>query len=452
MIYKLIEKLGKKLHILAFLIFLPLTFSVCEAANYYVAPPPAGNDQGAGTVSSPWGTIQHAVNNAAPGDTILVADGLYSPFEVAGSGTPTNPITVRAEGNNVRINGYDVFDGRYTAISVVGDYVTIEGFKIDVGAVDSSVRSRGIRVSGFDGDHVLGVVIKNNTIKNAGWVGITTSFAEGVRLEGNDVSYSKGQHGIYVANSADYPVIRNNKVYGNDEAGIQINADANMGGDGIVTGALIENNILYGNGLNGSGAIEMDGVENSIIRNNLIYDNKTTGINNYRIDAASPCRNNKILNNTIVMPVGSRHGIALRHGATGATIYNNIIINLGSADSIAVDADSISGLKSDYNVITRIEDTSGGIISFSAWQSIYGQDLNSFTATESELFENPAASDYRLKGAGKAVDAGIVLSDVTTDIVSIQRPQGQTHDLGAYEFSNLSDAIAPSSPYNLIVQ
>jgi hypothetical protein len=56
-------------------IFLLLTLSL-RAATYYVSS--AGNDSSAGSLSSPWLTINHAVNSVACGDTIIVvANGSF---------------------------------------------------------------------------------------------------------------------------------------------------------------------------------------------------------------------------------------------------------------------------------------------------------------------------------------------------------------------------------------
>jgi hypothetical protein len=64
------------------------------AKNIYVSP--TGN--GSGTLESPYGSIQTAVNAAAAGDTIYLRAGTYAPsanIQVAKNGTRTAPISVR---------------------------------------------------------------------------------------------------------------------------------------------------------------------------------------------------------------------------------------------------------------------------------------------------------------------------------------------------------------------
>src|SRR5690349_18978526 len=71
-----------------------LSFSVSGtawAATYYVAT--NGSDSSAGTESSPWRTIAHAVKRMQAGDTTYVKGGVYSePPRFGRSGTASAPI------------------------------------------------------------------------------------------------------------------------------------------------------------------------------------------------------------------------------------------------------------------------------------------------------------------------------------------------------------------------
>src|SRR5262245_2544169 len=63
---------------------------------YYVSP--AGNDGNPGTQDAPFGTISHGLEVVAPGDTIVVRDGVYAEaLTPHTSGTSGAPITLRAE-------------------------------------------------------------------------------------------------------------------------------------------------------------------------------------------------------------------------------------------------------------------------------------------------------------------------------------------------------------------
>ncbi|HHO68175.1 MAG TPA: right-handed parallel beta-helix repeat-containing protein, partial [Gammaproteobacteria bacterium] len=299
----------------------------------------------------------------------------------------------------------------------------------------AGLRSRGIRVSGEEGDHVRGVHVLRNRIRNAGWVGITTSYADDVLIDGNTVWGSKEEHGIYVANSADNPVITNNTVFLNPEAGIQINGDPELGGDGIITGALVAGNRIYLNGSAGSAALNLASVRDSVFMNNLIYDNQSQGIANWDDEGGEEygCKNNLYINNTVIMPPGSRHVFSLRHGSTGNTVLNNVFLHLGGKDSLAVDRASIAGLRSDYNIVTRIEDTAGRLVTLESWQQQTGQDQHSFVATAAEVFKDAASHDYSLREGSPAIGRGVAVEVLDKDITGAVR-EGPRPDIGAYRY------------------
>lgn len=202
-----------------------------------------------------------------------------------------------------------------------------------------------------------------------------------------------------------------------------------------ITGARIENNILYRNGRGGSSALNLASVRNSRVVNNLLYANVAQGIAAWDDEAGVKygSKNNQFLHNTVVMPAGSRHAMALRHGSTGNVIKNNVLLHAGSADSLAVDASSADALVSDYNVLTRLEDTDGQLVALSQWQARRKLDLNSREAQTTAVFVDPAADNYQIRTGSPAQDTGDLSVGVTYDIRNLPRPQGNGPDIGAYE-------------------
>ncbi len=99
----------------------------------------AGNDENAGTASTPLGTVQEAVDRAMPGDTVLIRGGIYRQdrypdFEVvpimAGvrSGTASHPITIRNFDPKNETVIFDAEEAHLEAVEIEGfDYITIEG-------------------------------------------------------------------------------------------------------------------------------------------------------------------------------------------------------------------------------------------------------------------------------------------------------------------------------------
>ncbi len=78
-------------------------------------------------------------------------------------------------------------------------------------------------------DHVT---IRGNVAQDNGRWGIFTGCCDDLVIEGNVASGSCIEHGIYVSNSGDRPVIRGNVVRSNDKNGIHMNGDLSVDCDG----------------------------------------------------------------------------------------------------------------------------------------------------------------------------------------------------------------------------
>lgn len=412
------------------------------AETYYVSA--NGSDRNDGSEAKPWRSLQRAANRVRAGDVVLVRDGRYQPFHIGTSGKRDKRIEFRALGANAMVTGIGNFDGRAVAISILADYITFEGFTVQVNPVPASSRSRGIRISGVNGRHVQGVHVRRNNVMNAGWVGITTSYADDIVIEHNEVSGSYREHGIYVANSGDRPVIRGNVVRDNGEAGIQINADPQLPGDGIVSGALVEGNTVYRNGKRGSAALNFASVRDSRVVNNLVYGNYSQGIANWDDEAGEKfgCKNNVYIHNTVVMPAGAHHALVFRNGSAGNTVKNNVLIHLGDRDGLATDASSLPGLVSDYNILSRVEDVDRQLISLADWRRQRNMDLHSRSAAPAQVFADIEKDDYRPAPRGPAIDQALTDPTVARDLVDTPRPQGSASDIGAYELAASPGASA----------
>jgi len=380
----------------------------------------AGVDTNGGAQGAPWKTLQHAANQAQAGDLIIVKAGTYAQgFNLwdGTTGTAQNPIIFRAEPGAI-ITGRNAATA--DAINIEnGNFFVVEGFTIDNTA--GAVTRTGIRVANADD-----VILRNNTIDMSnygtygqGVWGILTGFARRILIENNETSRSGGQHGIYVSNSydaEDKPVIRGNHVWGNAINGIQLNGDLYAGGDGLISGAVIENNTVHNNGVKGLSIIS---VANSDIRNNLIYNNHLSGAGAAAIHLAEepgtnrPSSNNRIVNNTLhetaMVPVRITNG-------TGNVVFNNLAAGN----------------------INFVDEAGGNFIDAAS---------NVKSASTAGLFVNTAAGDYTLLNGSAAVNTGVAAySSVTAplkDHAGNSRPQGTAYDAGAFEFIPPSDSTPP---------
>ncbi|MCC7386606.1 MAG: right-handed parallel beta-helix repeat-containing protein [Deltaproteobacteria bacterium] len=405
--------------LLAVLVLAPVTAGA--QSTYYVAPPPAGGDGQSGAQGSPWATLQHAADTVAAGDTVMVLPGTYAGFNLETSGTANAPIRFLAQ-RGVIINQRNATtpDG----INLEGaSFVEIEGFTLN-----------GTPRAGIRAVLCERVTIRNNIAdRNERW-GILTGFCDDLVIEGNRVSNSVAEHGVYVSNSGDRPIIRGNTLFSNNANGIHMNGDASQGGDGIISGALVERNIIYDNGTGGGSGINCDGVQDSTFQNNLIYDSHASGISLYQIDGGAPARNNLIINNTVVVANDGRWALNIQDGSTGNRIYNNILINLHpSRGSIDISADSLTGFLSDNNVLMDRLTTDGGntILTLLEWRGATSQDASSLTATPAQLFRDFAQDDYHLATNSPAIDEGRATDAPPTDIEGTARSGAV--DIGAFE-------------------
>jgi hypothetical protein len=280
--------------------------------------------------------------------------------------------------------------------------------------------------------------VRDCTFADNGRWGVFTDFSDDTLVENCESYGAVEEHGIYISNSSDHPTIRRNRLHHNHACGLHMNGDISMGGDGIIAYALVEDNIIYENGAGGGSGINMDGVTDSLVRNNLLYDNHASGISLYQIDGGSGSRDNRVLNNAILVPADGRWALNIPNSNdTGNKLFNNIVFNFHSwRGSILIAEPTLAGFESDYNVVMDRFSVDGGDtrISLAQWQAL-GFDTHSIVATPDQLFVDPAAHDYHLKAGSPAIDRGTVLSDVTDDLEGNPRPVGSAYDIGAYEFA-----------------
>lgn len=396
--------------------------SSVQAATYEVST--AGSDANAGTAAAPWKTLQKAANVVNPGDIVLVNNGTYAGFRLRRSGTSAARITIKSKtkwGTKITSTGPSGDPDNIVLLSA--SYVTIDGFEVSTAPrAGICVRSMGDDTGADTTDDIVQNCYSHDNGLPSGGAhdGIFTGFARNFTAQYNVVA-NNGEHGIYVSNSADNPIVRGNTSYGNRNCGIQLNADQYTGDgaqDGLISNWLVENNVIYNNGTGGGAGINLDGDINGIARNNLIYNNLATGIALYGIDGAQASNHNLIVNNTIYNPNSTRAAVLIADGANSNIVFNNILYS-----KYGIEIDAATGTQHDYNLVKNID---GG--SLSAHES---------SPAPSTLFINLAGNDYHLAAASPALNKGVSTfggkNAPAVDIEGITRPQGATFDIGCYE-------------------
>lgn len=379
---------------------LALTAAIACAADYEATPD----------------TLAGLVPTLKPGDTVMLADGQYEGgLEVAVSGEPDNPITLKASGDAA------LFVGGRNGIHLEGDYIVIDG-----------VKATGARRGGITSGRNTGCVIRNCVSYDNGVWGIFSGYSEHLTVENNVCYGSKREHGIYLSNSADYAIVRGNHCYNNKRCGIQFNGDPALPGDGVMSHNLIENNIIHDNWT----SINLTCVSDSLVRNNLFYGNQTKAIALWDTVAGYEyaAKNNVLVNNTFIMDLSTRECIQIRNGSTGNVIRNNIFV--APFQAIICDTSAVEGTVIDHNLYFSSIEPERFI-----WAGEYRTigDMQEAGYCEGAvrgdpLFADPENGDFSLRPGSPAIDAGIAEEQSgDKDLAGNPRTIGAAIDIGAYE-------------------
>jgi len=417
------------------------------ASTYYVSPTGADTNSGA-TLSLSWRTLTKAAAVAGIGDTVLIADGDYDGGVVMRQpGIAGLPVTFRAiNPGAAKVHGENTT--ATDAILVQANYVVIDGLYI------SKANRAAIRVD--QANHVT--VRRCICVDNVTW-GIFTDYSDDLLIELNECAFSHTQHGIYVSNSGDRPIVRFNLCHDNLRAGIQINADASLlrpdlgkRGDGITENAVCSNNIIYNCGADGAAGINLASVRTSLIANNLIYNCVAGGIALWDDGDGSQwgCKDNRIINNTIYFraPEG-RHPLSFTNGSTGNVVLNNVIYG---GQRCPYEVNGNSSFTADHNLLfwangTNVVEYSDLLtgVNLASWQTSSGNDLNSVFADP--WLSNTSADpfDFHLIDATPGFGIGIGQKDVLFDLSNApMNTAGPIHP-GCYQTTVATTApVAPT--------
>ncbi|MDE2172757.1 MAG: right-handed parallel beta-helix repeat-containing protein, partial [Patescibacteria group bacterium] len=383
--------------------------------TYYVSP--SGNDSNPGTISAPFLTVQHAADLVNAGDTIIIRAGTYNGFHISRIvGTANAPLTIQAYpgehpvilGND---NGHGFSDEVYSYNSSDGLYYLVPTGYLTVSGLEFTGATSAGALEIAAAQHVT---VRNNTFDNNNLDDILIDSSQYVTIDGNlfhdSGSYVPADgryegHAIYMTGQHD--TITNNVFY-NIHANYAVQAAAyNSGstkcvwcyripaGFGYVDDWTIANNTFAASSASTPAVVLWDGgnggtggdVSNVRVVNNIFYNNDG-GVEFYR-DGTGAAMN------------------------TGLNVYNNLWLNTPTTTSFIVN-----------------------------------QANATYTATANTqadpLFVNPQGHDFHLTSGSPAIDTGIALSQVTTDMDGVTRPQGSAYDIGAYEYSSAGRNPTPT--------
>lgn len=480
---------------------IPLSSSTSTASCSYITPscplppPPTtptyyvatnGSDQGAGTLESPFQTLQHAIAQIADngGGTIYLRDGIYQPNQGVWIGKETDgsaysPLVIRPYQNEKVIIDGSLMSSSSYGIGIGGNYVDIIGLEV------RNMQGGGILITNTANVQILNNTVHNIQLSGIGAYGSSSSISDrnsNIRIDGNTVYRTyllKGANrdnadvnwgmGISVGFS-DNVIVTNNKVYENYGEGIGLY---------VSTNGLVARNVVYDNYALG---VYLDNASNIVVDENFIYNTGNpeffrNGVPSNGIQMANETyslmgydqspyylNNNRIQNNIVI---GGRTGIyygtytgfgngdgqnlyGMRNTAiVNNTFYNpNLFIEIDEDPNIAnvSIANNIFARTFSNGLLADIPNTTTIAVEYNLWWDGNQNGSNQTILTSTNLFTDPKlinpgsfnAADYQLSAGSPAINAGSYQPSVSTDYFGETRPVDSLYDIGADEWQLVS--------------
>ncbi len=386
--------------------------SSVASISYYVSN--TGNDNNSGTtLSTPFKTIQKALNVAGPGADIFVRGGTYNERLLwTNSGTLNNDIVLRNYGSEVvYLDGTTPSAQDAMIIINSKSFLTIRGIQI---RNNYRAFAKGIYVFGSGSN----ISIQNCKIYNIGWstnktivptstdqanplvvVGTGTTAYKTIYINGNEIyncitGYSES---LTLVGNVDGFLINNNNVHDNTNIGIDVAghytytgapAAVNQARNGTISDNTVTNCVslvaisagIYSDGasnvtiernkLTGNGCGISLGCENPSklsseieVKDNFIYNNRTAGIIIGANAFGSKVIEAVVSNNTFFKnySVGGYGGEIHYQNADGVVFKNNIIQSASNVVVIALSGYTTTNLNMNNNMYFTLSGNSGSI-------------------------------------------------------------------------------------------
>lgn len=443
-----------------------------------------GNDNYTGlcqTVSAnncgPFKTIQKGANTSSAGSIISVAPGTYNEkISVTRSGSSSSPITFKAESPGVNTYGF-IVNGY--------NYIVIDGFNVSIPKDKTwDVWGKGAGIALLNTNYS---VVKNNQISNTLREGISLDSSLGTNnsVINNKIAYAGAYAGIVVSGN-------NHLIEGNDISHtIQhplyptLSSAGGPDADGIKfkgSGHIFRRNYIHDITLNDPGNVSphIDGFQAAGDSSNITFDgniisllNPATYTQGLYLDDY-PNYSNIIVRNNIIQvcqPINF-------DTVNGSMVENNTIrsygclsdrcngrvcdgIQLTNSPNVKIKNNIFYSLRSYLNVLDSVSKTglvvsnNGFFDSASTLAGGLGYGTSPVNSDPKFVNATVSAFNYRLQADSLMIDKGLNV-DVSTDLEGNARPQGISHDLGAYEIGgsvvvvNQIDTTAPITTANPI--
>ena len=428
-----------------------LSSAPAYAADWHVAVNGFGN----GSVASPFGRVQDALNVAQPGDVVVVGPGTYQEGIVTvRGGTAQLPITIRARDGR----GSTVLTRAGRVLTVGHPHISVEALVFDGQfGLDDLVRV---------GSASTKFTLRNSELRRTSKDGIDIGAALDVTIDGSLIHHTLNAangrtdaHGI-VAGAARRLTIRNTEIHTFSGDAFQIDpgrsspgwgdvviegcrfwlqplpAPMNGFAAGIVPGEnavdtksastlprasiTIRNTEFYGfrGGLiNNMAALNLKENVDAVVDRVTIHSSEIA----FRLRAPALVR----VQNAVVHTVS--YGVRYEENIQNTRIWNS---TFGTGVTRAFYPASSSGSVLDVRNVAVLA-TSLPVEAQGPWN----------LAVPASAFVDVSAHNYQLSATSPAGDHGMTIAEVGVDRQGTLRPQGTAYDVGAYE-----RVVTPTNP------
>jgi hypothetical protein len=432
------------------------------------------SDSNSGTFSSPWRTIDHAVDQGtptAPGDIIYVENGVS---ETSGcsqyngaicpdvTGTASNPIAlVTYPGATATIGsttGQDrgvIMCTGLSGCSNAPNYWTIAGMTLRGNGENSMKVNNGL-------SHIR-IIANDMSCPNANTAsGCLETGSPFLTVYGN---YSH-DNGVNVASSVTKLM---HAMYLGDVSGGSASAHTDLGWNLIANNKTDRGIQFYTS--TGSASCSGGSLFDIHVHDNVIHDNRGAGI--YTTNISVDCGPTEIYNNVIYNAGtgpdfidGASAWVCIyasaETGTTAFRIYNNTGYNCGytggSDPSSGIVGEAGANLNLANNIMVQPSTTFGylylnGPTNMSCSNNLFWgsggapSNCSNGVVNANPQFVNLSGHDLHLMNTSPAINAGVNIAGLLWDHDGISRPQGGAYDIGAYEYYGAGSR--PDPPTNL---
>ncbi len=488
------------------LITIVSTFSFSQN-NYFVAT--TGNNSNNGSLSSPWATIQHGVNQLTAGDTLNIRTGTYEEkIDIDVSGTLSAYITIRNYQNEGVILDAINFSNDLAIIWTDNAYLRIEGLHLtnnifnncagliiqDVAHHIDFINNKISNIK-FSADPNAPVNTNTNAVPLNIYADNAQDSIHHINIKGNEVYNNQTGFSENIAAGGNFTnfLIEDNIVHDNTNIGIDVggnyqissNAALDQGRSGTIRNNIVyncnspystaagiyidggkdivvENNKCFNNGYGGEIGCEENGSTSNItFRNNIFYENEYAGmhVGGYDSTTTGIVLNSKVYNNTFFKnDVGNNfNGELILSKLENCNIENNIFY-ISSQNVFSYMYRTQTNLSLNYNLVYGDSGSStievSGNFNITGLQNFYtGSGYGSNSVFGNPLFTDPVNADFHIPQNSPAVDIGNPAFTPGTNEVDMDgesRVYNSIVDCGADEY-NLPLSINTIENTNLLV-